>query len=629
MALRSAVDDDVLIADGSLLRFRDESERQAICSGVPEAMQGALHLRIGRVLLQRGGAPADAAAHLALGAQPGDLAALSCLDAAVAQAVLLSPSHAAGPALRALQLTDRLDDARDARTVTAIHAMVRAGRVTEATDLAQDALLQPELAPTMAAQIRLTLSRVLFMDGRPRRALDQAEAVVALPSLPPDAYTEAELARLLCLLAEDDLRPARAQAEAILAGLDRSGADGALAGALGTLSMIAWRDGQVADALGLARAAVQRSDRQPLAARRLYPRLWTASLLTSLGQFDEAAQLIRAAEHEIERAADPTWEAAPAIFRSQLRVAAGRLDEAVAEDQAGLARAEQLGTRFFVPAALSVLATASLHRGDLLDAERQIGRYLTQPPSTRAVFGPATYLWNQVRMVEAQEGPARSVQSVPAAFDDLPPSLLLEHPSAAAWLVRVAASAGDLRRAASVVARAEQLARDNREFPSVTVAARHARAMLDRDAAALERAGRAHTRPWAQASALEDGAVVLAHDGDVERSRQLLGEARAIYEGVGADRDEARARARLRGAGVRHRHRQRSDRPLSGWASLTDVEQRVAELVAEGLTNVQVARRVFLSRHTVDSHLRQIFRKLDVGSRVELTRLVIEQASSG
>jgi DNA-binding CsgD family transcriptional regulator len=229
-------------------------------------------------------------------------------------------------------------------------------------------------------------------------------------------------------------------------------------------------------------------------------------------------------------------------------------------------------------------------------------------------------------MIEVQEGPARAIQSVPAAFDDLPRSLLIEHPSAAAWLVRVAVSAGDRRRAAAVVARAEQLARDNREFPSVLVAARHARAVLDRDTAGLERAARAHTRPWVQASALEDAAVVLADDGDVERSRELLEEARALYEGAGADRDEARVRARLRGAGVRHRNGQRSDRPLFGWESLTEAEQRVAELVAEGLTNVQVARRIFLSRHTVDSHLRQIFRKLDVGSRVELTRLVVERA---
>jgi len=64
-------------------------------------------------------------------------------------------------------------------------------------------------------------------------------------------------------------------------------------------------------------------------------------------------------------------------------------------------------------------------------------------------------------------------------------------------------------------------------------------------------------------------------------------------------------------------------RPLLGLGSLTDTERSVANLVAEGLTNRQIAERVFISRHTVDFHLRSIFRKVGVGSRVELARQVI------
>jgi DNA-binding CsgD family transcriptional regulator len=68
----------------------------------------------------------------------------------------------------------------------------------------------------------------------------------------------------------------------------------------------------------------------------------------------------------------------------------------------------------------------------------------------------------------------------------------------------------------------------------------------------------------------------------------------------------------------------RSDRPRWGWGSLTPTEDRVARVVAEGLTNAKVAERLFLSRHTVDFHLRQIYRKLGINSRVELARLVLE-----
>jgi PAS domain S-box-containing protein len=56
---------------------------------------------------------------------------------------------------------------------------------------------------------------------------------------------------------------------------------------------------------------------------------------------------------------------------------------------------------------------------------------------------------------------------------------------------------------------------------------------------------------------------------------------------------------------------------------LTDAELRVALLVAEGLSNREVGEYLCISRYTVDSHLRSIFRKLSIGSRVELTRVVM------
>ncbi|GAA3096705.1 hypothetical protein GCM10010530_21890 [Kribbella aluminosa] len=60
----------------------------------------------------------------------------------------------------------------------------------------------------------------------------------------------------------------------------------------------------------------------------------------------------------------------------------------------------------------------------------------------------------------------------------------------------------------------------------------------------------------------------------------------------------------------------------SRWSSLTDAEHAIAEQVARGLTNRETAALLFISPHTVDYHLRQIFRTLGVQSRVELARLV-------
>jgi DNA-binding CsgD family transcriptional regulator len=57
---------------------------------------------------------------------------------------------------------------------------------------------------------------------------------------------------------------------------------------------------------------------------------------------------------------------------------------------------------------------------------------------------------------------------------------------------------------------------------------------------------------------------------------------------------------------------------VSGWNSLTDTERLVADLVAAGRTNPQVAAELLISRRTVESHLYRIFFKLGVANRTEL-----------
>ena len=69
----------------------------------------------------------------------------------------------------------------------------------------------------------------------------------------------------------------------------------------------------------------------------------------------------------------------------------------------------------------------------------------------------------------------------------------------------------------------------------------------------------------------------------------------------------------------------RPARAAAGWGSLTEAERSVALLVTEGLSNPAIATRLFVSRHTVESHLKHAYVKLGVSSRVQLAALALEQ----
>ena len=108
----------------------------------------------------------------------------------------------------------------------------------------------------------------------------------------------------------------------------------------------------------------------------------------------------------------------------------------------------------------------------------------------------------------------------------------------------------------------------------------------------------------------------------VARSAELLGASatsrvgkRASSSKLGTTALCERARAELLLAGGR-------PRPPAGAGvdALTPAERRIAELAAQGATNREIARRLYLSPKTVEMHLRSCYRKLDVAGRADLAR---------
>jgi DNA-binding CsgD family transcriptional regulator/tetratricopeptide (TPR) repeat protein len=626
--LDEALSAGVLAATPDELSFRHDLVWQVATEAVPAPVRQALHRQIGELLIGRRGSAASAASHLVQGIRADDARALAKLDRAIAEVLPASPQTAADLAMHALELTGPAEPDRPARILTAVRALSATGRLDEAVHLARHAFTRP-MPPVSCARLRCLLSEILHMKGQPAEAATEAAAALAEPCLPGTLRDDAELALLNAQAGAGDDARARERAAAIVSTAGEHG-DALVTGAFVALALAEWDAGRLAAGLSLAREAVRRATSAD--ARRIHPRMILAMLLTDVQRLDEARTVMASAGDDVETLGHLAWATAPAILRARLHLTAGRLHDAITEAEAALAATSGLGPHVLTSSALSVLAAATLRTGDVGAAYRYLECDRPQLPTCGSAYAQAGFALVAAEVAEAREGPGAVAETFGRLCEEVLRHrwALISDPTAAAWLVRTALALDDRPRAGAVVGAAERLARDNPGFPTAGVAAAHARGLLDRDGGALERAAAGHADPWARASATEDLGVLAAADpaADVRRKAVItLDTTLSGYGAIGAVRDAARVRRRLRRLGVRRRHWSQADRPVSGWASLTDTERSVSDLVAQGLTNRQVADQLFMSVHTVAFHLRHVFRKLDVGSRVELTRLALQKSA--
>ena len=625
-AVEEAMGTGIMTAEDNAFSFRHELLRRAVSEMVPQPARKALHRQYGQLLLSRGETAALAADHLLQAAHPQDSASLADLDAAAAQTLRSAPQTSADLALRALELTPSADPGALSRAVAASEALTAAGQLDQASRLARETLAQP-LPPVAEARLRCALSSILCARGRASDAVGQAETVLAEPRLPHDLREEALTAHLLALAASRG-GLARPLADTILA--DPNQHDGhAVAAALAARAAIAWDNGRISEAVKLLRDAARRGVGISPDARHPQPLLALAAALVDLRQLDEADRILHAADH-------PALHGIPAqaglfILRARIHLANGRLADAAAEGQAALATAGALGAHGYASAAHCVLAGIALRRGDIAAAAKHIACRPAVGPQFADIYAQSETAVTQAQITEARDGPAATVSHIRQSGARLSAcqGLLACDPALAAWLVRTSLAAGDQSLASQVVGDVVALADANPGFPALATAAAHAQGLATADTELLAEAAAQHPDPWARASAAEDLAVLVTSTAREQAIRHLK-TALDGYHQAGADRDEARIRRRLREFGVRRRHwTTSSTRPIAGWDSLTDTEQAVSRLVAEGLNNNQVAARMYISTHTVAHHLRQAFRKLQIASRVELARIVIQEAAVG
>src|SRR5258708_10720260 len=195
-------------------------------------------------------------------------------------------------------------------------------------------------------------------------------------------------------------------------------------------------------------------------------------------------------------------------------------------------------------------------------------------------------------------------------------------------LAALAVSLGEQETARRAITELDHYLAD-RDIPSLRRSAAFAAAILAGDAQLLLAAADAYAaagRPFLDGYAREFAAQALASAGLLGEARLQHDAAQDRYAALDAAWDAARADARLRPYGIRRGARGRRRRPASGWMALTDTERKVAALLAEGLSNPEIASRMFTSRRTIQFHVSNILAKLGLSSRVELVAMIARRA---
>jgi DNA-binding CsgD family transcriptional regulator len=614
---------DLLSERDDKLSFGHDLIREAVRASVPLPARRALDRQAAAVLLAKGALPVEVATQLSASAEPGDEVAIRTLFKAAEALGTTDPGAAADLSQRALELAPRKHVMRGpmvAQTAIWLHA---AARIEEAKSFA-DTALREVLPPAQEADVRLSIAGMFALS--PDVRAEACRKALALPGLPSNIRAQHLALLFHNLVTAGRIDEGRAElGHAVAAARECRDVAGQFVLELAE-SGLEYADGRFGQALELVEAALRTGLSTGDDTRLHLTRQWHCEILTVLDRLDESLQLstenVAAAQRDRQGWALALYETG----RGRQLLQHGRLFDAAAnlEEHFTLDGAHQV-VSVLDAAGAAALGRVALHTGDRALARQaaEIAQVILSQ-SAPSVRRHAAWLLALQAMAEGDPGSAHRWlccfgEDERTAILPLFPMDITDPPR----LVHIALAADDHALAVSAANTARQHSALNPGVRSLAAVAAHADGVLSHDGQSLAEAVallEAGPRPLALASALEDLGVIAIDNGDTALAVDSHGRALEIYAQAGAAWDAGRVRARLRALGVRRRLV--TDRhPGTGWAAMTDSELAVARLVAEGLTNREAAERLFVSHHTVSAHLRHVFAKLDVNSRIELARV--------
>ena len=618
--------------DADTIVFHHQLVHHAIYQSLPQPVRSALHRDAAGALASAGADLSQVASHLVLGAAHGDLDAVGWLREAAREAAARAPAEA----VQLLRRAERLlpDGHADIDLIAAeiVEALLLAGNVAEAAEHARVLLDRPHRSD-VDTPVRLWLLETLSLQNRGPELIDRAEATLEGTHGLSDAQQSLVLAQSSYgRTFSGDFVGGEATARRALDHAERADDIAMTVWSLGTLSLPVKTQGRYGEALMLSRRAVDLAFEPPNDTARLrHPYFFLAMSLSDSDLLDEARAAFRRAVDECSTLGS-SWILPDALLlAAEQRFIVGEWDDAWSELEAGLRVAHERGHKISIPQTRASEAIMAMARGDHRTTENALATVESHLASDVPEYGVEMVAFATSMLAEA-EGQATKAHQLLMQFWQLDEQRdnRYYHRYLAPPLVRLSLLLGHDDIARTVTAAVEAGAELAPDVPSVQSTAHRCRGLVEHDPDRMIRAvelarptGRLLDHTWA----CEDAASVLASAGRTDEATSLWSEALERYEDVGADAWAMRVLERLRQSGVRRGARGRRQRPSTGWDSLTPTERTVSGLVAEGLTNREVARRLHVSPHTVNTHLRHIFQKISVPNRAALAAEVARHGS--
>jgi DNA-binding CsgD family transcriptional regulator len=616
-AVDGAVRSGVLVDRGAMLSFKHDLLRAGVYHNLPATRRKAMHRSAAGRLLQSAG-PVAAASHLVISAIPHDKAAVEILRAAAEQLATTAPTVSSEFILKAFELVDRTDALWLEIGEKALDILAAGNRSRATVSLAAE-LLSANPTNECAARIQLLVIGQLRSMGR------YAEITARIDSIDFNYVTPGVRSLLIAYRAISltrDPDPARAIAAGTYSLQESRRIEEREAEALSLFALLetARNQGRNAESLRYAEEI-----------RRVTGRISVDEIiaLQLVDRFDDSERLWSQALQEME--GDATHARAFELGFSEVtrKYFAGSLDEAQAAALAVLRLGDELQEQRMQYETHIFLSAIAMMRDDASGASFHVGAAAAGMTDDDLNREASVHLARAIIATHSED-----FRSALAHFRNIyGEHEIVRHrwrwqPQFLLAAARAGYYGGDIQFARRIAEQAKTLASHNPDVPTITGVAAHIRGLVYDDDSSLEEAEtilRSSPRDLNRGDIARERGRIFVARGRRTDGIACLQDARHRFARIGAFSLVRAVERDLQAAGVRRRDSVRNaKRPTEGWESLTKAEVRVAKLIADGRSNREAAAELVVTPNTLRTHMRSIFDKLRVASRVQLTRVVLD-----